>query len=71
MVDFGWLSIIAKPLFIIVNWMNDSFLHNFGWSIVLITIILYIVMFPMRLSSMKSMRKMQALKPQIDAINSK
>jgi YidC/Oxa1 family membrane protein insertase len=71
MVDFGWLSIIAKPLFIIVNWMNDSFLHNFGWAIVLITIILYIVMFPMRLSSMKSMRKMQALKPQIDAINAK
>jgi YidC/Oxa1 family membrane protein insertase len=71
MVDFGWLSIIAKPLFIIVNWMNDSFLHNFGWAIVLITIVLYVVMFPMRLSSMKSMRKMQALKPQIDAINAK
>ncbi len=71
MVDFGWLSIIAKPLFIIVNWMNDSFLHNFGWSIVLITILLYVIMFPIRLSSMKSMRKMQALKPQIDAINAK
>ncbi len=71
MVDFGWLSIIAKPLFIIVNWMNDSFVHNFGWSIVLITVFLYIVMFPLRLSSMKSMRKMQALKPQIDAINAK
>ena len=71
MVDFGWLSIIAKPLFIIVNWMNDSFVHNFGWSIVLITIFLYIIMFPLRLSSMKSMRKMQALKPQIDAINAK
>lgn len=71
MVDFGWLSIIAKPLFIIVNWMNDSFVHNFGWSIVLITVFLYIVMFPLRLSSMKSMRKMQALKPQIDVINAK
>ena len=71
MVDFGWLSIIAKPLFVIVNWMNDSLVHNFGWSIVLITIVLYVVMFPIRLSSMKSMRKMQALKPQIDAINAK
>src|SRR5579883_1643743 len=71
MVDFGCLSIIAKPLFIIVNWMNDTFVHNFGWSIVLITVFLYIVMFPLRLSSMKSMRKMQALKPQIDAINAK
>ena len=71
MVDFGWLSIIAKPLFMIVNWMNDSFLHNFGWAIVLITVLLYVIMFPIRLSSMKSMRKMQALKPQIDAINAK
>jgi YidC/Oxa1 family membrane protein insertase len=71
MVDFGYLSMIAKPLFVIVNWMNDSFLHNFGWAIVLITVFLYIVMFPIRLSSMKSMRKMQALKPQIDAINAK
>jgi YidC/Oxa1 family membrane protein insertase len=71
MVDFGFFSIIAKPLFVIVNWMNDAFLHNFGWAIVLITVLLYVVMFPVRLSSMKSMRKMQALKPQIDAINAK
>lgn len=71
LVNFGFFSIIAKPLFVIMNWMNDSFVHNFGWAIVLITVFLYIVMFPLRLSSMKSMRKMQALKPQIDAINAK
>jgi YidC/Oxa1 family membrane protein insertase len=45
--------------------------HNFGWSIVLVTVLIYIVLFPIRLSSMKSMRKMQALKPQIDTINGK
>ncbi len=71
MVDFGWLSIIAKPLFVIVNWLNDAFVHNFGWSIVLVTVLIYLVLFPVRLTSMKSMRKMQALKPQIDAINAK
>jgi len=70
-VDFGWLSIIAKPLFLAVNFLNDAFVHNFGWSIVLVTIIIYIVMFPLRLTSMKSMRKMQALKPQVDQIAQK
>ena len=33
-VSFGWLSILAKPLFLVVNWFHKSFIHNFGWSIV-------------------------------------
>ena len=45
--------------------------HNFGWSIVVVTIVINFVLFPLKLSNMKSMRKMQALKPQIDAINAK
>jgi YidC/Oxa1 family membrane protein insertase len=70
-VDFGWLSFLAKPLFLIVNWFNDAFVHNFGWSIVVVTIVINFILFPLRLSNMKSMKKMQALKPQIDAINAK
>jgi YidC/Oxa1 family membrane protein insertase len=70
-VDFGWLSVLAKPLFLVVNWFNDAFVHNFGWSIVVVTFVINLALFPLKLSNMKSMRKMQALKPQIDAINSK
>src|SRR5215469_5557464 len=70
-VDFGWLSLIAKPLFLLVNYFNGAFVHNFGWAIVLVTIAINMALFPLRLSNMKSMRKMQALKPQIDAINAK
>jgi len=70
-VSFGWLSILAKPLFLVVNWFHKSFIHNFGWSIVLVTIVINVALFPLRFSNMKSMRKMQALKPQIDAINAK
>jgi YidC/Oxa1 family membrane protein insertase len=69
LVDFGWMSVLAKPLFLIVNWANDQIVHNFGWSIILVTIVINFALFPLKLSSMKSMRKMQALKPQIDAIN--
>jgi len=70
-VDFGWIGVLAKPLFLIVNWVNDSWFRNFGWSIVVVTIAINLVLFPLRLSNMKSMRKMQALKPQIDVINAK
>ena len=70
-VDFGMLSFLARPLFLAVNWINDRMVHNYGWAIVLVTIVINFVLFPLKLSSMKSMRKMQALKPQIDAINAK
>jgi YidC/Oxa1 family membrane protein insertase len=71
LIDFGWMAIIAKPLFLIVNWTNDNIVHSFGWAIILITVVINLALFPLRISSMKSMRKMQALKPQIDAINAK
>jgi YidC/Oxa1 family membrane protein insertase len=71
LINFGYMAILAKPLFLVTNWANDNIVHNFGWSIVIVTVVLNLVLFPLRLSSMKSMRKMQAIKPQIDAINAK
>jgi YidC/Oxa1 family membrane protein insertase len=70
-INFGWMSLLAKPLFLVVNWFNDNIVHNFGWAIVLVTIVINFALFPLKLSNMKSMRKMQALKPQIDVINAK
>ena len=70
-VDFGWLSILAKPLFLVVHWASDRAIHNYGWSIIVVTIALNFVLFPLKITSMKSMKKMQALQPQIAAINDK
>ncbi|HWB98174.1 MAG TPA: membrane protein insertase YidC, partial [Bryobacteraceae bacterium] len=70
-VDFGWFSFLAKPLFLIVNWVNDHVIGNYGWAIILVTIALNFALFPLKISSMKSMKKMQALQPQIQAINEK
>ena len=71
-VDFGrWFGWLAKPLFLAVNWINDRMTHNFGWAIVVLTIVINMVLLPLRLTSMKSMKKMQALKPQVDVINAK
>jgi YidC/Oxa1 family membrane protein insertase len=70
-VDFGLMKVLAKPLFQLVNLLNSTYVHNFGWSIVLITVAINLALFPLRVSSMKSMRRMQALQPQINAINDK
>lgn len=68
-VDFGFWWFLAKPLFLVLRFMNQAYIHNYGWSIVLITIIINFLLFPLRLTNMKSMRKMQALQPKIQAIN--
>jgi YidC/Oxa1 family membrane protein insertase len=70
-VDFGWFSIIAKPLFLIMHWLNDNYVHNYGWAIIVMTIFINFALFPLKITSMKSMKKMQALQPQITAINDK
>ncbi len=70
-VDFGWFSIIAKPLFLSLAWLNKHWFHNYGWSIVVVTIIINILLLPLKFTSLRSMKKMQALQPQIAAINEK
>ncbi len=70
LINFGWWTPIAEPLFLILKW-TAGWIHNFGWAVVVVTIVLNLLMFPLRLTSMKSARKMQALKPQLDAIADK
>ncbi len=72
LVDWGrWFGFLAKPLFLVLNWTNDHLAHNYGWAIVLVTIAINMLTFPLRLTSMKSAKKMQALQPQIATINAR
>jgi YidC/Oxa1 family membrane protein insertase len=68
-IDWGFFGILAKPLFIWLNWTNDHWTNNYGWAIVAVTLIINLVLFPLKFSSLKSARKMQRLQPQIKAIN--
>jgi YidC/Oxa1 family membrane protein insertase len=70
-VDWGWFGIIAKPLFLVLHFINDRFVHNYGWAIILITIIINMAMFPLKLTTLKSSRKMQVLQPEMAKINEK
>jgi YidC/Oxa1 family membrane protein insertase len=70
-VDWGWFGIVAKPLFMVLHFLNDSFVHNYGWSLVLLTIIINMALFPLKLTSLKSSRKMQKLQPEMNKITAK
>jgi len=71
LVDFGWWGIIAKPLFLWLKWTYHHIVPNWGWAIVLQTIIISVALLPLRITQMKSMLKMQRVAPQIKAIQEK
>ncbi len=72
MIDFGtYLGFIARPLFLWLHWTQQHWVSNWGWAIVVLTVIINVVLFPLRLSSMKSALKMQKLQPQVNAIKKK
>jgi YidC/Oxa1 family membrane protein insertase len=66
-IHFGVLSPLVVPLLRALKWVN-SYVGNYGWSIVLLTIMINMVMFPLRHKSVVSMRKMQELQPEMKAI---
>jgi YidC/Oxa1 family membrane protein insertase len=67
-IDFGWLGIIALPLFLWLKWMYTHIVANWGWAILLQTLIINLALLPLRLTQMKSMLKMQRVAPQIKSI---
>lgn len=70
-VDFGWLGYIARPLFLWLKWTYNHIVPNWGWAILLQTLVINLALLPLRLSQMKSMLKMQRVAPQIKAIQEK
>jgi YidC/Oxa1 family membrane protein insertase len=67
LVQFGWWGFIAEPLFYSLQWLHQ-YVSNYGWAIVAITIGINMVMFPLKVKSMRAMQKMQKVAPEIKAI---
>ncbi|WP_434033274.1 membrane protein insertase YidC [Cupriavidus sp. a3] len=65
--DYGWLTILAKPLFWLLEKLH-GFLGNWGWSIIALTVLIKLVFFPLSAASYKSMGKMKDLQPRMTAI---
>jgi YidC/Oxa1 family membrane protein insertase len=70
LVQFGWWGFIAEPLFYSLMWLH-RYVSNYGWAIVLITVAINMVMFPLKVKSMRAMQKMQKVAPEVKAIQEK
>jgi YidC/Oxa1 family membrane protein insertase len=71
LINFGFWGSIAKPLFIWLRWTYNHWIPNWGWAIVVQTLIITIAMLPLRVKQMKSALKMQKAAPQIKVIQEK
>ncbi len=70
LIDYGMFSFLAYPMLELLRFFN-RFLHNYGWSIVLLTVLVRLLFYPLSLKSYRSMKAMQKLQPQIAALKEK
>jgi YidC/Oxa1 family membrane protein insertase len=66
-INFGWFAWLVVPLLRSLKWIN-GYVNNYGWAIIILTILINAAMFPLRHKSVVSMRKMQELQPEVKAI---
>lgn len=66
-VDYGWLTLLAKPMYEILSWIN-GIVGNWGWTILIFTVLIKGVFFKLSETSYKSMAKMRELTPRIQAL---
>jgi YidC/Oxa1 family membrane protein insertase len=69
-IDFGWFTLFAYPLLKLMKWLYEIF-GNYGVAIIVLTIIIKLLTYPLTYKSMKSMKKMAALSPQLAALKEK
>ncbi len=71
MLDFGFFGFIGRPLFAWVRWTQQHWTPNWGWTIVLVTVLINVALLPLRISQIKSSMKMQKVAPQMQQIQEK
>jgi YidC/Oxa1 family membrane protein insertase len=66
-VDYGWLYIIAAPLFWLLKWIY-GFVGNWGWAIVILTILIKLAFYPLNAKAGRSMAQMKVLAPKMEKL---
>ena len=66
-IEFGWLAVLVVPLHLTLSWVQ-AWIGNWGFSIIAVTVIVNLLIFPLRYKSITSMRKMQEIQPEMKAI---
>jgi len=71
LVDFGWFAFVAKPLFLGLRFIYERWVHNYGWAIVILTVLINFALFPLKLKSIRSAQEMQRIGPLMKSIQDK
>ncbi len=71
LVDYGWFSFVAKPLFLALRYLHDHWIHNYGWAIVILTILITMAFLPLKLKQIRSAQEMQRVAPVVKSIQEK
>jgi YidC/Oxa1 family membrane protein insertase len=66
-VDYGWLWFIAQPLFWLLKWLH-KLVGNWGWSIVLVTVIIKLAFYHLSATSYRSMANMRRMAPRLQSL---
>ncbi|MEO8384801.1 MAG: membrane protein insertase YidC [Betaproteobacteria bacterium] len=69
-VDYGWLTILASPMFAVLSFI-DNLVGNWGWTIILFTIMLKLVFFPLNQKAGKSIAHMKTIAPKVEAMKAR
>jgi YidC/Oxa1 family membrane protein insertase len=67
LIDWGWFFFITKPLYYLMEWIN-SYVHNFGVTIIVLTVLVRLAFFPLANKQFASMAKMKKLQPQMEEL---
>ncbi|WP_263382843.1 membrane protein insertase YidC [Granulicella arctica] len=71
LLDFGFFGAIGKILFVALQFIQSHVSSNWGWSIVILTVLINALLLPLRIKTMHSGLKMQRIQPQMDAIKAR
>ena len=63
-VDYGWLKVIAYPIFVLLSWIHNL-VQNWGVAIILLTVLIKLAFYPLSAAGYKSMAKMRKLAPRL------
>lgn len=66
-VDYGWLTVLAYPLFLLLDWL-ENLVGNWGVAIILLTVLIKLIFYPLSAASYKSMAQMRKLAPRLQAL---
>ena len=69
-IEFGWFTFLSKPFFKVLLWLNDM-IGNWGWAIILFTLLVKLVLFPLSYKGMMSMQKLKDLAPKMKELKEK